>query len=151
MRRCQHATDSYSDRSGSAAWDHRSCSKSATNVSNAATLTTIPGNSSTVANYYKQNVYDMGDNKVGQIKDVLVDSEGKVTALIIAAGGFLGMGEHDVAVPFKEVKGTQKDGKWYLTMSASKDALKAAPGFTYDSAKTSWVPEGANTTGSGRK
>jgi len=116
-----------------------------------AALTSIPTNSATVTNYYKQNVYDTHNNKIGEIKDVLVDADGKVTALIVAAGGFLGMGEHDVALPFKEVKGTQKDGKWYLTMDTSKEALKAAPGFKYDTSMTSWVPEGQNTTGSGNR
>jgi sporulation protein YlmC with PRC-barrel domain len=115
----------------------------------ASILNSVPPNSGTVTNYYKQNVYDARDSKIGDIKDVLVDRDGRVTAFIIAAGGFLGMGEHDVAVPFNAVKGTQKDGKWYLTMNASKDTLKAAPGFRYDSAKTTWVPENASTTGSG--
>lgn len=113
-------------------------------------LSSVPPDSATVTNYYKQNVYDTGDHKIGDVKDVLLDHEGKVTALIIAAGGFLGMGEHDVAVPFNAVKGTQKDGKWYLTMNASKDGLKAAPGLKYDQTKTTWVPESAATTGSGR-
>jgi sporulation protein YlmC with PRC-barrel domain len=115
----------------------------------ASILNSVPPNSGTVTNYYKQNVYDARDSKIGDIKDVLVDHDGKVTALIIAAGGFLGMGEHDVAVPFSAVKGTQKDGKWYLTMNASKDTLKAAPGLKYDSTRTTWVPENASTTGSG--
>ena len=111
-------------------------------------LNSVPPNSGTVTNYYKQNVYDTRDSKIGDIKDVLLDRDGRVTAFIIAAGGFLGMGEHDVAVPFNAVKGTKKDGKWYLTMNASKDTLKAAPGLKYDSSKTTWIPENA-TTGSG--
>jgi len=115
----------------------------------ASILNSVPPNSATVTNYYKQNVYDLRDSKIGDIKDVLMDRDGKVTAFIIAAGGFLGMGEHDVAVPFNAVKGTQKDGKWYLTMNASKDTLKAAPGLKYDRGSTTWIPENANTTGSG--
>jgi hypothetical protein len=31
-------------------------------------------------------------------------------------------------------------GTWYLTMNATKDALKAAPGYKYDKAKANWVP-----------
>ena len=98
---------------------------------NPAVLTSVPAESATVTNYYKQNVYDKADNKIGEIKDVLVDADGKITALIVAAGGFLGMGEHDVAVPFKAVSGTNKNGKWYLAMDASKEALKSAPGLKY--------------------
>ena len=46
-----------------------------------------------MTNFYKQNVYDPSDNKIGDIDDVLIDKEGRVTALIISVGGFLGMGE----------------------------------------------------------
>jgi sporulation protein YlmC with PRC-barrel domain len=117
----------------------------------ASILSSVPPNSATVTNYYKQDVYDTGDHKIGDIKDVLVDRDGKVTALIIGAGGFLGMGEHDVAVPFDAVKGTQKDGKWYLTMNSSKETLKAAPGLKYDRTNTTWIPENASTTGSNNR
>ena len=67
----------------------------------------------TVTNFYKQNVYD-ADNKIGDVDDVLIDKEGKVTAMIIAVGGFLGMGEKDVAVPFSSVRASEKNNKWYL-------------------------------------
>jgi sporulation protein YlmC with PRC-barrel domain len=104
-------------------------------------LTTVPGDSVTVTNYYKQNVYDTSDNKIGEIMDVLIGQDGKVNALIIGVGGFLGMGEKDVAVPFNGVKGTMKDNKWYLVMNTTKDALKNAPGYKYDKTKTQWVPD----------
>jgi sporulation protein YlmC with PRC-barrel domain len=104
-------------------------------------LTTLPADSGTVANYYKQNVYDPSDNKIGEIADVLIDQEGRVNAFIVSVGGFLGAGEKDVAVPFNAVKGKKKDNKWYLVMNATKEALKDAPGYKYDSNKTQWMPE----------
>jgi PRC-barrel domain len=99
------------------------------------------------------NVYDPSDNKIGEIMDVLVDREGKVTALIVGVGGFLGAGEKDVAVPFNAVRVTNKNSnnsnKWYLVMNSSKDALKNAKGFKYDRNAMTWVPEGVPaTTGS---
>ena len=45
-------------------------------------MSSVPTNSVTVADWYKQNVYDHSDNKIGEIMDVLVDREGKVSALI---------------------------------------------------------------------
>jgi sporulation protein YlmC with PRC-barrel domain len=57
-----------------------------------------------VTAYYKQNVYDNNNNKIGQIVDVLVGKDGKINAFVIGAGGFLGMGKHDVMVPFSAVK-----------------------------------------------
>jgi hypothetical protein len=103
-------------------------------------MTSVPTNSATVTDWYKQTVYDPSDNKIGEIMDVLVSPDGRATALIVGVGGFLGAGEKDVAVPFSAVKHTMKDKKIYLTMDTTKDALKAAPGFKYDREKTSWVP-----------
>jgi hypothetical protein len=94
-----------------------------------------------VADWYKQSVYDPANNKIGEIKDVLLSQDGKVSALIVGVGGFLGMGEKDVAVPFDAIKHTTRDNKIYLTMDATKDALKAAPGFKYNRTSTTWVPE----------
>src|SRR3954466_8764265 len=66
--------------------------------------TSIPASSMTVTHWYKQNVYDEHNNKIGEIMDVLVDREGKITALIVGVVGFLGMGEKDVAV---QLRGSQ--------------------------------------------
>jgi sporulation protein YlmC with PRC-barrel domain len=103
-------------------------------------LSSLPANSTTVANYYKQNVYDPSDAKIGEISDVLVSKDGKVEAFIVSVGGFLGIGQKDVAVPFSAVRATEKNGTWYLSMNATKDSLKQARGYTYDKAKATWVP-----------
>ncbi|SRR5579871_2301294 len=104
------------------------------------TLTALPPNTSTVTNWYKQNVYDPSDAKIGEISDVLVNKDGKIDAFIISVGGFLGIGEKDVAVPFSSVRATEKDGKWWLSMNTTKDALKDAAGYRYDRSKATWVP-----------
>ena len=61
-------------------------------------------------NFYKQNSYDPSDSKIGGVDDILIDKEGRVTAAIIGVGGFLGMGEKDVAVPFSSVRASEKNG-----------------------------------------
>jgi hypothetical protein len=38
--------------------------------------------------------------------------------MIIAVGGFLGMGEKDVAVPFNSIRSSEKNNKWYLVLTA---------------------------------
>src|SRR6478736_535435 len=107
----------------------------------------LPADSATVTHWYKQNVYDPTDNKIGEIMDVLVDRDGKISALIVGVGGFLGMGEKDVAVPFDSVRTTTKDNnKWYLVMNSTKDALKSAKGFRYDRNAMTWIPEDAPAT-----
>ena len=107
----------------------------------AETLSSAPAESWTVTNYYKQAVYDPKESKIGDIDDVLVDSAGKVTGLVIGVGGFLGAGEKDVIVPYSAVKKTKKNDKWWLTINETKDDLKNAKGFKYDKASTTWVPD----------
>jgi sporulation protein YlmC with PRC-barrel domain len=103
-------------------------------------MSSVPSSSKTVSDWYKQDVYDPSNSKIGKIDDVLVSDTGKVNALIVGVGGFLGAGEKDVAVPFTAVKWSTKDSKKYLTMAATKDDLKSAQGLKYDSDKTAWVP-----------
>jgi sporulation protein YlmC with PRC-barrel domain len=109
-----------------------------------ALLSTIPTRSMTVTDWYKQDVYDPNNNKIGKVDDVLVSADGHVNALIVGVGGFLGAGEKDVAVDFNNVKQNENNNNVRLTMNTTKDALKSAPGFKYDSQTTTWVPDNSS-------
>ena len=75
-----------------------------------------------------ENVYnDVGD-KVGEINDLIVTLDKSLSYAIVGVGGFLGVGEHEIAVPVGKLK--QEKGKIVLP-GATKDALKAAPKFEY--------------------
>jgi sporulation protein YlmC with PRC-barrel domain len=50
------------------------------------------------------DVYDQKNEKIGDIKEILLDKEGKVQQVAIGVGGFLGMGEHDVAVKWTDLQ-----------------------------------------------
>ena len=50
------------------------------------------------------NVYNVQNEKVGDIKELMLDKNGRVNTVAIGVGGFLGMGERDVAVKFDELK-----------------------------------------------
>jgi hypothetical protein len=104
-------------------------------------MTSIPANSQTVTDWYKQNVYDPQQQKIGEITDLLVNQSGQIEAAMVGVGGFLGAGEKDVAVSFNAIKPTKKNDKTYLTLNTTKDALKDAPGFKYDRQSTTWVPD----------
>jgi hypothetical protein len=81
---------------------------------------TIPAGSLPVSAWYKQSVYDTTNTKIGDIVDVLVSPiDGSVTAVIIGVGGFLGLGEKNIAVSFKEIKWTMRDNKNYPTITAT--------------------------------
>jgi sporulation protein YlmC with PRC-barrel domain len=50
------------------------------------------------------SVYNEKNESVGSINDMLTDKNGKIVAVVIGVGGFLGVGEHLVAIPFEKVK-----------------------------------------------
>src|SRR3954464_1314841 len=50
------------------------------------------------------NIYGADHQKIGDVNDVLVDHTGKAEAVVIGVGGFLGIGEKDVAVPFSAIQ-----------------------------------------------
>lgn len=50
------------------------------------------------------NVYNQANEKLGDISEVLLDKSGKVHAVVIGVGGFLGVGQRDVAVAFDKIK-----------------------------------------------
>lgn len=106
---------------------------------NTTFMTTLPQNALLVSNIHEQNVYDPSENKIGEIKDLVLDRNGKITAAIISVGGFLGMGEKDVAVAFDAVNVAQRNNKSWLTMNATKDDLKNATGFRFDKNKGLWT------------
>ena len=73
-------------------------------------MSSVPQTSRTVTDWYKQNVYDQGNNKIGEIMDVLIEPNGQANTAIIGVGGFLGAGEKDVAVKFDSIKSTSNIG-----------------------------------------
>lgn len=50
------------------------------------------------------SVYNDNNEKLGSINDLLMDKSGNIKAVVLGVGGFLGMGEHLVAVPMEKVK-----------------------------------------------
>jgi sporulation protein YlmC with PRC-barrel domain len=87
------------------------------------------------------NVYNGENQKIGDISELIVDHSGKIVAVVIGVGGFLGIGEHDVAVPFNELSwspattGTSGQASQSypdrVVLRMSKEQLKAAPEFKY--------------------
>ncbi|MGB3291297.1 MAG: PRC-barrel domain-containing protein [Burkholderiaceae bacterium] len=69
-------------------------------------------------------VYNDKDEKIGDVNDVVLASDGKAAYFIVGAGGFLGLGERSVAIPFGDIKQT---GDKLLLPGYTKDKLKALP------------------------
>jgi PRC-barrel domain len=67
---------------------------------------------------------------VGDINDVVFNSSGQISTVVLGVGGILGMGEKNVGVPFNSLRFEKgKDGARLITILVSKDALKDAEAF----------------------
>lgn len=74
------------------------------------------------------DVTNVQGETVGEVKDVILDNDGKVVSVLVSVGGFLGLGEKDVAVMFKDlVISRSETGDPLVQTSLSKQALETAP------------------------
>lgn len=76
----------------------------------------------------KREVYNDRGEKIGKIDDLVIAPDGTLSIAVINVGGFLGLGDHRVAVPVRQF--THLSPKAILP-NASKDQLKALPKFEY--------------------
>lgn len=68
-------------------------------------------------------VYNDSNEKLGDISEILLDKTGKINAVIIGVGGFLGVGQHDIAVSFDKLKWVDEPIR-----SASADKMPGSSG-----------------------
>ena len=75
-------------------------------------------------------VVNANNETIGDVNDLVTDQGGKITGVLIGAGGFLGLGEKDVAVRFEDLKIAREEGKGLNIMTnLTKDQLASAPDF----------------------
>ena len=67
------------------------------------------------------NVYNENNDKIGEIEELIVDKSAKVDNVVIGVGGFLGMGEHYVAVPMEKLKWVDQPVRTSATSTAPAD------------------------------
>ncbi|MDR6756219.1 hypothetical protein J2Y48_001509 [Mycoplana sp. BE70] len=81
--------------------------------------------------YIGQSVYNAADESIGSINDLIMEKDGGITAAVIGVGGFLGIGEKWVAVPFGNIAISQApdSGEVKLTTTETAESLQAAPEF----------------------
>ncbi|MCP1166952.1 PRC-barrel domain-containing protein [Limimaricola litoreus] len=67
---------------------------------------------------------------IGEINDLVISEDGAVGAVIVGVGGFLGIGEKDVAITMDQIRTyDDENGERFLVINATQEALEAAPGF----------------------
>lgn len=79
-------------------------------------------------NMLGKNVYNERNEKIGTISDLIVAPDTTVSYVIVGAGGFVGLGKHDVAIDVTDLE--MRDNKFVLE-GATKDSLKAMRTFEY--------------------
>jgi sporulation protein YlmC with PRC-barrel domain len=72
------------------------------------------------------DVYNDNNEKIGDIQELIVDKSGKVDNVVLGVGGFLGMGEHYVAVPMEKLKWVNEPVRTSSTTTAPKDKSTAS-------------------------
>ena len=75
-----------------------------------------------------KTIYNEAGVKVGKVEDLIISLDKNVSYVIVGAGGFVGIGRHDVAIPVTQIQ--DKAGKLVMA-GATKDSIKAMPEFTY--------------------
>lgn len=75
------------------------------------------------------SVTNNAGERIGDINEILLGKDGKVAAVVIGVGGFLGMGEREIAVSLSSLKLTRDSNDKTAAMlpNATKDSLKTAP------------------------
>lgn len=66
---------------------------------------------------------------IGKVNDVVLSPEGKAQSLVIGVGGFLGMGQKNVAFDFDKATWAERDSDRWLVVEATKESLEALPDF----------------------
>lgn len=76
------------------------------------------------------DVQNASGERIGDINDLVFDRSGRISTVVLGVGGFLGMGEKNVAIPYSSLTyDVSKDGTRIIIVALSKDTLKLAPVF----------------------
>jgi len=95
-------------------------------------LRSIPANGWQASNLIGAEVKTTKGEEVGSVNDLIIDEKGQVAAIVVGVGGFLGMGEKDVAIGWGDVTKSSKSGKSdkdELQINLTRESLMSAPEF----------------------
>jgi sporulation protein YlmC with PRC-barrel domain len=83
-----------------------------------------------VSNLWNATVYGPDESRIGDVNDLIIKSDGKIEGVVVGVGGFLGVGEKNVALKLDRFKVVpEADGRARIMVSAKKEELQQAPEF----------------------
>jgi hypothetical protein len=75
-------------------------------------------------------VYSPSEENIGDVNDLIISTSGTVDGVVLGVGGFIGLGEKDVAIAMDELDvQTDSDGYVALVLDATQEELEAAEAF----------------------
>jgi sporulation protein YlmC with PRC-barrel domain len=101
-------------------------------ASSGSYLTEQAQNQISANDYIGKAVYNANNESIGDVNDLIFEDKGAIVAAVIGVGGFLGIGEKDVAVPVDRITMTREannNNETRLTTTETAEALKSAPEF----------------------
>ena len=114
-------------------------------------ITVQPSGQWLATRFIGQPVSNDAGQSIGNINDLLLDKSGSIVNVVIGVGGFLGIGEKNVAIPFNLLAITaDADGKRVVQVGLSRERLEAAPEFK-PTEKTVYMRAKEQATDLGRK
>jgi sporulation protein YlmC with PRC-barrel domain len=94
----------------------------------ATELTTLTKGWSAKKQILDKTVYNDQNEQVGEVNDIIVAPDKSISYAILSVGGFLGLGERYVAIPFNQFKVSNNK---FVLPGATKNTLKTVPTFDY--------------------
>lgn len=90
-------------------------------------LDSAPASGLQASNLIGASVKSTADDDVGSVSDLIIDENGQVVAVVVGVGGFLGMGERDVAIGWDDVTRSGASDEVELRIDVTRESLRAAP------------------------
>jgi len=114
-----------------------------TGAATASDSTLTPDRPTLATAFIGRSVYtnDQPDaDNIGNVDDLIISDDGTIAQAVVGVGGFLGIGEKDVAVPFDKLQVVERDGDIRLIYASTKEDLQNAPAFD----RTAYDPRARN-------
>jgi len=92
-------------------------------------LARTPSGGIMASTYIDRGMHNRAGEKIGSISDLIVAPDGTIAAALVGVGGFLGIGEKEVAVPFSSIEVVRNGNDLRFVIDATKEGLKAAPSY----------------------
>ena len=76
-------------------------------------------------------VYNNANENIGSVEDIVLKADGSMDEVVLSVGGFLGIGDKYVSVPFSDLKIARDGSSLKITTDDTKESLKALPAYTF--------------------